>query len=172
MKEGRINMNRKQKIFAFLASGPVQYLCCFILGGLFIYASIDKIVNPHAFAKIIHNYQLMPGIFIYAMAIIFPWVEMIAGLSLVSGIFKRTAAIILSGMLLGFTIAISINLIRGLKFDCGCFSTVATQSGSDPVGLLIRDILILIPGIIIISHGRTRTDTERKIPTIKPKIDE
>jgi uncharacterized membrane protein YphA (DoxX/SURF4 family) len=150
MKEGRINMDWKQKIVDFLASRPVQYICCFILGGLFIYASIDKIVNPHAFAKIIHNYQLMPGIFIYAMAIIFPWVEMIAGLFLVAGIYKRTAAIILSGMLLVFSIAISINLIRGLKFDCGCFSTVATESGSDPVGLLIRDILILIPGIIII----------------------
>lgn len=140
----------KQKIFAFLASYPVQFLCRLILGGLFIYASIDKIVNPHAFARIIHNYKLVPDIFIYAMAITFPWVELIAGLFLVSGIYKRTAAIILSGMLTVFAIAISINLIRGLKFDCGCFSTSLTESGSDPVGLLIRDILILIPGLIII----------------------
>jgi putative oxidoreductase len=144
------NQKVKQKILAFLASRPVQYLCCFILGGLFIYASIDKIVNPHAFARIIHNYRLVPDIFIYAMAITFPWVEMIAGLFLVSGIYKRTAAIVLSGMLLVFTIAISINLIRGLKFDCGCFSTLSTEAGSDPLGLLIRDLLILIPGIIII----------------------
>lgn len=140
----------KQKILAFLASYPVQFLCRLILGGLFIYASIDKIVNPHAFARIIHNYQLVPDIFIYAMAITFPWVEIIAGLFLVSGIYKRTAAIVLSGMLLVFATAISINLIRGLKFDCGCFSTVATAAGSDPVGLLIRDILILIPGLIVI----------------------
>ncbi|HLP45380.1 MAG TPA: MauE/DoxX family redox-associated membrane protein [Candidatus Kapabacteria bacterium] len=140
----------KQKIFTFLASYPVQFLCRLILGGLFIYASIDKIVNPHAFARIIHNYKLVPDIFIYAMAITFPWIELIAGLFLVSGIYKRTAAIILSGMLTVFSIAISINLIRGLKFDCGCFSTSLTESGSDPVGLLIRDILILIPGIIII----------------------
>lgn len=148
----------KQKIVNFLASRPVQYLCCFILGGLFIYASIDKIVNPHAFARIIHNYKLVPGIFIYAMAITFPWIEIIAGLFLVAGIFKRTAAIVLSGMLIIFSIAISINLIRGFKFDCGCFSTSLTEGGSDPVGLLIRDILILIPGLVIIFFQKPSTN--------------
>lgn len=155
-------MNWKQKIQSLLASRTVQFLCCLILGGLFIYASIDKIAKPYAFAKIIYGYQLVPDIFIYAMAISFPWVEMITGLFLVAGIYKRTAAIILTGMLLIFATAISINLIRGLKFDCGCFSTVTTQSGSNPVELLIRDILILIPGIIIISHGQkaTRTNTD------------
>lgn len=147
----------KQKILKFLASHPVQIICRLILGGLFIYASLDKIVNPHAFARIIHNYKLVPGIFIYAMAITFPWIEMIAGLFLVAGIFKRTAAIILSGMLLIFSVAISINLIRGLKFDCGCFSTSLTESGSDPVGLLMRDILILIPGLIIIFFQKPAT---------------
>jgi hypothetical protein len=73
----------------------------------------------------------------------------------VAGIFKRTAAIILFSLLFVFIIAISINLIRGLNFDCGCFTTVITEKGSDPVGLLIRDILMLIPGGIIILRGKS-----------------
>lgn len=144
-----------KKISDFLSSLPVQVACGFILGGLFIYASIDKIVHPHAFAKIIHNYRMVPEMFIYIIAILLPWVEMIAGLCAVSGIYRRTAAIILSALLGVFAVAISINLIRGLQFDCGCFSTVTTEGGSDPVGLLIRDILILIPGIIIMVFNKS-----------------
>jgi uncharacterized membrane protein YphA (DoxX/SURF4 family) len=145
----------KQKILDFLSSQPVQFLCRLILGGLFIYASIDKIAYPYAFAKIIHNYQLMPDIFVYFMAVTLPWVEAIAGLFLVLGLFKRTSALLLSSLLVVFAIAISINLIRGINFDCGCFSTITTEGGSDPLGLLVRDMLILIPGIVIIFFQRS-----------------
>jgi uncharacterized membrane protein YphA (DoxX/SURF4 family) len=147
-------MNMKKKMSDFLSFIPVQVVCRFILGGLFIYASISKIVHPFAFAKIIYNYKLLPDILIYISAITLPWVEMISGLFLVAGIFKRTAAIILFSLLFVFIIAISINLIRGLNFDCGCFTTVITEKGSDPVGLLIRDILMLIPAGIIILRGK------------------
>lgn len=153
-----------KKIVNFLSSLPVQVLSSFILGGLFIYASIDKIVHPHAFAKIIYNYQLMPDIFIYFMAVTLPWVEMIAGFALVAGIYRRASAIILSALLVIFSVAISINLIRGLNFDCGCFSTLTTEGGSDPVGLLLRDLLILIPGLIISFFYRPFSKKQNPLP--------
>lgn len=140
----------KDKIINILSSLPVQVLCRFILGGLFIYAGIHKVADPHGFARIVHNYQLLPDTLVTMLAVVMPWLEIMAGLFLVAGIFKRTSAVVLSSLLLVFTIAITINLIRGLNFDCGCFSTVVTESGSDPVGLLIRDILLLIPGFLII----------------------
>ena len=139
--------NKMTRLFAAL---PVQVLCRFILGGVFIYASLDKITHPHAFARIISNYQLLPGILVTLPALVLPWLEMISGLFLVVGIFKRASALILSSLLLMFTVAISINLVRGITFDCGCFSSVTSASGSDPLGLLVRDLLLLIPGFIII----------------------
>ena len=66
---------------------------------------------------------------------------MVTGIFLVLGIFSRAAAFTLSSLLVVFIIAISINLIRGVDFNCGCFVTVAGKK-SDPVGLLIRDFLI------------------------------
>ncbi len=158
-----MNINIKKKIFGFLGSLPVQVLCRFILGGLFIYASISKIAHPYAFAKIVYNYKLLPETLIYISAIALPWVEMISGFFLVAGIFKRTAAIILFSLLVIFIIAISINLIRGLDFDCGCFTTVAAGNGSDPVGLLIRDFLMLIPGGVIIFHPSFKRRMEKKL---------
>ncbi|MCP4148680.1 MAG: DoxX family membrane protein [bacterium] len=109
-----------------------------------------KINEPHAFAKIIHNYQILPDFFIYIPVLLMPWVEILTGLLLITGFFKRTSAILLSTMLLIFIVAISYNLMRGLNFDCGCFSVVPEKGGSDPVGLLIRDLLLLIPAAVII----------------------
>ena len=143
-----------------LSTLPVQVLCSLILGGVFIYASIDKISHPQAFAKIISNYQLLPAVLVTLPAMVLPWLELISGVLLAAGIFRRAAAGILSSLLVVFAIAISINLARGIKFDCGCFSTVTTVSGSDPVGLLIRDILLLIPGLIIILFPRDKKESQ------------
>jgi uncharacterized membrane protein YphA (DoxX/SURF4 family) len=148
----------KEKIFKLLSSLTVQWLSRLVLGGIFIYASIDKIVHPHAFAYIIYNYQLLPDFLIYITAVSMPWVEIFAGFCVVSGIFKRTAAIILGGLLLVFALAITINLVRGLKFDCGCFTTVTSESGSEPVGLLIRDILLFIPVAVLVFFAPSKKE--------------
>ncbi|MCK4766591.1 MAG: DoxX family membrane protein [Candidatus Aminicenantes bacterium] len=147
----------KTKIVKFLSSTPVQVLCRLVLGGLFIYASLDKIAHPQAFAKIIYNYQLFPDFSVYLSAILVPWVEMVTGIFLVLGIFSRAAAFTLSSLLVVFIIAISINLIRGVDFNCGCFVTVSGEK-SDPVGLLIRDFLILIPGLIVLLFHKSKKE--------------
>ncbi len=146
----------KQKISNLLSSLPVQWVCSLLLGGIFIYASIDKIIHTRAFADIIYNYKLLPDIFIYLAAITMPWLEIISGICVVTWYFRRAGAVMLGSLLLLFIGAISINLIRGLDFDCGCFTTLKSEGGSDPVGLLIRDILFLIPAVIIIFFARKK----------------
>lgn len=145
----------KKNITDFLGKREVQFFFRLILGGLFIYASIHKLANPADFAKIIYNYKLFPDILIYPMAIIVPWLELIGGLCLVAGIYSRAAAIIISIMLVAFIIALSINLARGLDFNCGCFSSSGSE-GNDPLGLLYRDFLLLVPGMLIIIFQRDK----------------
>lgn len=147
----------KNKIVKILSSTTVIVLCRFILGGIFIYASIDKIVHSYKFAEIIYNYRLLPDIFIYLSAIILPWLELITGLFLVSGIYSRTAAIILSSLLVIFMIALGINALKGININCGCFST--SSDSSNPITMIIRDIFMLLPGIIVIFFYK---DRERK----------
>lgn len=160
----------KQKMIALLTTFPVQMVSRLILGGLFIYASIDKILHPQAFADIIYNYKLLPQIFIYLAAITLPWLEMISGLCVVTGFFRRAGAVVLGSLLLVFIIAISINLARGLDFDCGCFTTIKTEGGSDPVGLLIRDILLLFPASIIIFFTRKKKPPPPPEAMFNPKL--
>jgi len=131
------------------ANSWVELAARWILGLTFIYASFHKILSPADFAKIIYGYDLFPAALINLMAITIPFVELTTGLALVLGIYPRSAALIINAMLLGFIVALSINLVRGHEFDCGCFS--AAQGGYTPSAwvLLGRDFLLLAVGLQI-----------------------
>ncbi|MCP4218854.1 MAG: DoxX family membrane protein [bacterium] len=143
-----------KKLSDFLAKTPVQLICRLILGGIFVYAGFTKIAHSHEFARIISNYKILPDVLVHFPAVILPWIEILCGIFLIIGLFERTAAIWLAAMLAVFMVAISFNLIRGLDFDCGCFSPTAKSKSSEPVLLLIRDILMLIPAAVIIFFHR------------------
>lgn len=138
-----------------------ERLARFLLGGVFIVASVDKILNPGAFADILYAYNLIPDILIYPLALWLPWIEMVAGVLLVSGICVRANTLILSGMLLVFIVALTINAIRGYNIDCGCFATQGDDGGSDLVLLIIRDILLLIPAGLILWRKFRRDSATR-----------
>jgi uncharacterized membrane protein YphA (DoxX/SURF4 family) len=105
------------------ANGWVDLALRWLLGGLFVLASAHKIMDPAAFAKIIFGYDLFPAAAINLIAIILPYIELTAGLALITGVYPRAAAVILGGLLLGFILAIGINAWRGHVFDCGCFAS-------------------------------------------------
>ena len=125
-------------------NGWIEILFRWVLGATFIYASYYKIMSPMDFAKVIYGYNLFPEFLINLIAIILPFVELISGLSLVLGIYPRSAALIINGLLLAFIFILSVNIIRGHEFDCGCFS--ANKTGS-PILMVARDVFYLILGL-------------------------
>ena len=46
-----------------------------VLGFLFLYASLDKILLPSKFAEVIYNYRILPVELLNICAIIVPWLE-------------------------------------------------------------------------------------------------
>lgn len=113
-----------------------------ILGGLFMYASFDKIAHPEAFADIIDNYHILPIQLVNPLAIFLPWLEFITGLLLVIGKWVKGSLLIYSTLLVIFIIGLSQALIRGLDISCGCFS-VQSSSTSDIWVRIILDIIML-----------------------------
>jgi uncharacterized membrane protein YphA (DoxX/SURF4 family) len=93
------------------------------LGVVFIAASLDKIENPQSFADNIANYRVLPYKLINLVALTMPWLEIVTGFFLVLGIWVRANAILVSGMLVVFSLAIIQALLRNLDISCGCFST-------------------------------------------------
>lgn len=150
---------------SIINSSRIELAARWILGLTFIYASFHKIVSPADFAKIVYGYGLFPEILVNLIAIIVPFLELITGLALVIGFYPRSAALIINALLLAFVVVISINLIRGHEFDCGCFS--AGQSGytSSPKVTLVRDVIYFILGLqVILFSGIRRMSIKRLSP--------
>ena len=92
------------------------------LGAIFVAAAIPKILDPPSFAHMIYNYRLLPGQLVNALALILPWLELLCGLALIVGVWRRTAALIVGVLLLVFIAGVGINLARNNAIDCGCFT--------------------------------------------------
>ncbi|MDX9858248.1 MAG: MauE/DoxX family redox-associated membrane protein [candidate division Zixibacteria bacterium] len=123
-----------------------DYLTMFsrlLVGGVFIYASIYKIIEPASFAKSIWYYHLMPGYLINLLALVLPWIEFVAGVFLILGVLYRGAALWMNVLLVVFVIALSTTIARGIDIDCGCFKTArsATESAWTSV---VRNLVLLV----------------------------
>ena len=99
-----------------------------LIGGLFLYAGLPKILDTMGFASSIYNYKLFPAPIIGLTAAFIPWVEVLAGLALILGIKVRGASLLISLLVIVFIILAVISAIRGLDIDCGCFSGVERKA--------------------------------------------
>ena len=139
-----------------ISNSWIELAARWFLGATFIYASYSKILAPAVFAKIIYGYALFPAMLINLLAIILPFVELIAGLALIVGFYPRSAALIVNAMLLAFIISLSINIIRGHEFDCGCFAIGADSQSTFSGPLLIRDFIYFALGVHVFLYGNRR----------------
>jgi uncharacterized membrane protein YphA (DoxX/SURF4 family) len=135
----------------------------FVLAAFFVVAGISKIADPPGFAHEIHNYQLVPGVFVNAMALVLPWLEVVTGVALFFGIAVRTSARILGILLLVFIAALSVNLARKHPVECGCFGTSKVQKTdaerlTDMKWAIARDVglLVLVAQILAASRREAR----------------
>jgi len=124
------------------------FLARLVLGGVFIYASVDKILHPLAFAKSINNYQILPDKLVNLTAIILPWVEFILGSFLLFGIWLPGAVILINLLLAAFFAALLFNIARGLNVDCGCFATSASEKPSNSWYVVREAFFLLLGGFL------------------------
>ena len=107
---------------SLLSNDYVAIAVRIFVGFLFIFASVDKIAAPDAFAASISNYKLLGTMAASVIATVLPWVELLCGFGLVFGAFPRGSSLILTTLLVVFTVAVFTALFRGLDISCGCFT--------------------------------------------------
>ena len=133
----------------FLTSPWLTIRVQIALGAIFVAAAIPKIADPPSFAHMIYNYRVLPGALVNITALIMPWVEIIAGMALILGIWTKPARNLIAAMLVVFIIAIAFNLARDNAIDCGCFDVSAAgktheERLSDMRWVIIRDVGMLL----------------------------
>lgn len=148
---------------ALLARPWLHRLLGIVLGAVFIYASVDKIADPRAFAKIVYHYQVIgPSAslgFVPAnlLAVALPWLELIVGALLVAGAWRREAALLSAVMLAVFVAAVGSALARGIDIqNCGCFAL--DESGRAAGWKLIAGDLALLLASLVVAFVPARAE--------------
>lgn len=129
-----------RRLAALFASPWLALVFRLYIGGVFIFASMNKVVYPAEFAETIANYQMLPFWGVNIAAAVLPWLEMVCGILLVIGVRVKAAALCIAAMLIMFTVAIAVNLVKGTPIGCGCFSSLEDEMS---LMTLLRDVIWL-----------------------------
>lgn len=140
--------NMKKIIFS-----PSIYLFLrLILGGIFIFSGIVKLIDPYKFAGIIYEYGILPDIFINPAAIALPLVEIAAGTGLIFNLKYSLELIVL--MLIMFIGVLWFGILKDLNIDCGCFSSDEIREQGDLYKALYRDFVFIAVSVFLFISRR------------------
>jgi putative oxidoreductase len=137
-----------------------------VLGGLFVYAGAAKALEPLDFAQSVRNFQLVGQTLAFIAAIVLPWLEILAGAFLILGVWKRGAALVVTGLLVFFIVLTVVTMVRGLDVDCGCFGALDRKAG---LSVILEDLAMLYLGLcVLFAPGKGRSSQgpspERTVP--------
>lgn len=114
--------------------------CSVVLGVIFLFAAWGKISDPATFAEAIYHYDIVPVWLANLAAVTLPWVELAAGLCLVTGLWQRPAALLTGALLVFFIVLLAITWARGIDLDCGC---IPGASPRNPPQAILEDLVML-----------------------------
>ena len=145
-------------------AGVVLLLLRLGMGAVFVGAAVPKIVAPDLFALSIHNYQMLPSWGVNAMAVLLPWLELVVGLCLAVGIWRRASALIMTILMIVFMIALGSAAVRGLSISCGCFEVGEHAENPSLLWAVLRDVVFLAAALILVrfEHGPRPLDLVRR----------
>ncbi|PYL18670.1 MAG: DoxX family protein [Verrucomicrobia bacterium] len=127
-----------------------------IVGGIFVYAGVVKVLDPVQFANDIDNYKTLPWFVSVRLAVYLPWLEIFCGLALIFRFLYRGGLLILTALILVFIGATIAAKARGLDITCGCFGHASKNWNFSTH--LVLDLLILLAAVVLFSRVR-RTET-------------
>lgn len=120
----------------------VEWTLRMILAGIFLYACADKIMHPHDFAVIVKAYHVLPDPMANLAALWLPWLELVLGVCLFTGLWRDGALTLATALLAVFWITLVVNYFRGINVACGCFSS-SSEEQAPMLWYIGRDALLL-----------------------------
>jgi len=160
--------------------------CRLVLAAIWLVAAYGKFDQPRAFLRSVLGFDLVPAPVVPWIAATLPGVEcaigfvlLVAGVAALApgrvaprfrpllAVLALAAARIAAVLLAVFTAALVIDLLRGVKMDCGCFDVLGLYLGRlvpalrphhADWGTVLRDIVMLVPALVLLRgrEGRAR----------------
>ena len=159
---------------ALLGHRATHRILGLLLGGVFLYASWDKIAHPAEFARIVYHYQIVgpsqqiPPLVPNLLAVVLPWVEAVTGTLLIVGLWRREAAVSAALMLVVFLGAVGWALASGIDIqNCGCFS-VSAEGRRAGINLLFGDAALLAAALVLARGPRAAAAAALREPAPAP----
>lgn len=119
----------------------------FVLGLVFVVAGTAKLWDRHSFAFGVREYRILPRRAALIFAHLVPIVELVLGIALLSGVLLRAAGVLAIFLLGSFLVAVVVNLLRGRRVKCHCFS--ATNGERIGWSAVVRLICLIILACIV-----------------------
>jgi len=132
-----------------------RLLLHFFFGGVFVYAGLLKVADPMSFLDDVRSFDLLRDPWAAWLAMGLPWLEILAGLAVMSGVLRSGGMLILNASLLIFLGAIILSWWRGIDIRCGCFGQ--QEASSSYRDLILRDLLLLAVGSVLVWYGKPKT---------------
>lgn len=117
------------------------------LGVLWLVAGSLKVGDAAGMVRSVRAFRILPEGLVHPVAYAVPFVEIALGVLLLLGLAVRACALLSSLMLAAYIAAIASAAARGLRIECGCFSSGGDLTKDAPTHYtseLVRDSLLLI----------------------------
>jgi hypothetical protein len=127
---------------AFMAGGVARLT----LSAIFAGSALDALRDRDLHAAVVAQYRLLPAWLVSPAALALPLLSLAAALLLLPAAAAWLGAGLGFGLLLVFTLAIGVNLARGLRdIDCGCGGAVGQRLSG---GLLLRNLALIALSLV------------------------
>jgi hypothetical protein len=120
------------------------------IGLVFLLSAIGKLMNPRGFAAGVAEYRILPRSIAFTVGFMLIPLEILLGVSHLSGWLLQLAVPLGLATLATFMIAVGINLKRGSVLPCYCFG--AGDGEVISVQTLLR-LVLLVAGELIVLAG-------------------
>ncbi len=131
---------------------PVELLFRLIIGGIFIYAGILKVIDISTFELSIRNYKILNDPWVAIVALTLPPLEIITGTCIVFKFLYQGALAVICFILIIFITALTSLLFRNIDINCGCLGLNTTIH----IQILI-DVSILTACIFLLKAEKKQT---------------
>ncbi|MDT3443035.1 MULTISPECIES: MauE/DoxX family redox-associated membrane protein [unclassified Pseudofrankia] len=117
------------------------------LAVLWLVAGALKVGDAAGMVRTVRAFRILPESLVHPVAYAVPFVEIALGVLLLLGLAVRACALLSSLMLAAYIAAIASAAARGLRIECGCFSSggdLAKDAPTHYTSELVRDSLLLV----------------------------